>query len=281
MVLKRFVTYLYEYEKGRKSKNTGFIRVDVRKNVVSMRISIQNYSRMNEVGNLCLLIKKKELLGIYLGEVNVLNGQGESHFQFYQDNILESGCILDEVVGAGIQFRNNGYLASCWKDEDRDEICKGNYRILEKALEEEVPKELAAAETLRPEMEEVRVIPTEDRKVSGWYKKIQISDIHNLPNSNWHLCNNSFLVHGFSNYGYLLLKTQMEEGVEKTYLGVPGFFERAEMMMAMVFGFEDFEGVPKKIVDMPLDAEGAYPLIEKEQQSKHGIFGCWYTLLQD
>jgi hypothetical protein len=71
-------------------------------------------------------------------------------------------------------------------------------------------------------------------------RRIDISDIRRLPKKNWYLCNNSFLIHGFFNYRYLVLVEMEENGGRKMYLGVPGVYEKPERMMAMLFGFPDF-----------------------------------------
>lgn len=68
------------------------------------------------------------------------------------------------------------------------------------------------------------------------YVKLEPKDFVVLPSGYQHLVNNSFLLHGFYNYRYLIL------GREKDfYLGVPGVFYEREKMVALMFGFEAFE----------------------------------------
>lgn len=68
------------------------------------------------------------------------------------------------------------------------------------------------------------------------YVKLEPKDFVILPSGYQHLVNNSFLLHGFYNYRYLIL------GKEKDfYLGVPGVFYEREKMVALMFGFEAFE----------------------------------------
>lgn len=86
------------------------------------------------------------------------------------------------------------------------------------------------------------------------FRRIDITDIRGLPKSNWHLCSNSFLIHGFFNYHYLILKTVGEGSGKVCYLGVPGIYEQPERMMATMFGFPEFE--PARIGEMP-DTHGA------------------------
>lgn len=75
------------------------------------------------------------------------------------------------------------------------------------------------------------------------YVKIAPKDFIILSENCQHLVNNSFLLHGFYNYRYVIL------GKEGDYcLGVPGAFYEREKMVALMFGFEAFEcegGDPK------------------------------------
>ena len=54
-----------------------------------------------------------------------------------------------------------------------------------------------------------------------------------LPRCEWRVANNSFLLHGYYNYHYLIL---LEEE-NQMWLGVPGIYHRKEAKAAEVFGF--------------------------------------------
>ena len=71
-----------------------------------------------------------------------------------------------------------------------------------------------------------------DRKV----RQIQRSDLSILPRCQWHLANNSFLLHGYHNYNHLLLIE--EDG--HLILGVPGIYDKREARAAELFGFPVF-----------------------------------------
>lgn len=75
---------------------------------------------------------------------------------------------------------------------------------------------------------------------NGDWIKMDIKAIRSLPKRNWYLGNNSFLVHGFFNYHYLILGREMDGDKERWYLGVPGFFQQQERVMATIFGFPEF-----------------------------------------
>ena len=68
------------------------------------------------------------------------------------------------------------------------------------------------------------------------YVTIEPKDVIILQSKYKHLVNNSFLLHGFYNYRYVILGKE-----DDYYLGVPGVFYKREKMVALMFGFEAFE----------------------------------------
>lgn len=278
IALKRFVTYLYEYKSGQKTRNTGFIRVDIRNDKVSIELCVKNVACSWGTGIVYAFIKEEELLGIELGETMGINGQSNTRFVLNSNDINGSGCSIECICGIGIRFSNQLYMASCWKDDILEEIGNYHFSVFKKedediqaaAIEE---KEMIEDCDIKNDKEEASfdVIENEQELDSVTYKKIALNEIRALPSRNWHLCNNSFLLHGFLNYGYLILKK--ESG--RFFLGVPGFFEKPEMMMAMVYGFPNFEGIPKDIIELPMHIESVPYKIEKNQKPETGVFGIW------
>ncbi len=78
-----------------------------------------------------------------------------------------------------------------------------------------------------------RIHPYGDERV---YVKLEPKDFIILQSKYQHLVNNSFLLHGFYNYRYVILGKEND-----FYLGVPGVFYEREKMVALMFGFEAFE----------------------------------------
>ncbi len=73
------------------------------------------------------------------------------------------------------------------------------------------------------------------------YLSIGPGDFVILPEKYYRLINNSFLLHGFYNYGHMVLARTTKRGEEKYYIGVPGNFYEKERQVAIMFGFESFE----------------------------------------
>lgn len=68
------------------------------------------------------------------------------------------------------------------------------------------------------------------------YVKLEPKDFVILQSKYQHLVNNSFLLHGFYNYRFVILGKEQDY-----YLGVPGVYYEREKMVALMFGFEAFE----------------------------------------
>lgn len=71
--------------------------------------------------------------------------------------------------------------------------------------------------------------------------RIMPEDIGLLNRANWDYGNNSFVMHGFYNYRYLLLGSmQFADGTRQYVLGVPGIFSNKDKYLAGIFGFNEF-----------------------------------------
>ncbi len=81
--------------------------------------------------------------------------------------------------------------------------------------------------------------PFEDRRE---YLLMSPQDFVILPQKYYSLADNSFLLHGYYNYNHLILSKESRPEGEKMYIGVPGNFYDKEKQVAIMFGFESFEG---------------------------------------
>ncbi len=61
------------------------------------------------------------------------------------------------------------------------------------------------------------------------------------------LVNNSFLLHGFYNYGHMIMGKLSEEEQDPFYIGVPGVYYDREKQAAQMFGFVGFEGTSQPV----------------------------------
>ena len=162
-----------------------------------------------------------------------------------------------------------------WEEEaaDVEHMTTGQREVLEEAATEAVPEErqqseepkvresliehvekLVEQQEFQEEIE--KYIPPKTRT----YEKIQRQDIARLPRTQWHLANNSFLLHGFYNYHHLLY---IEEG-ENRWIGVPGIYHEKEQAAARTFGFPQFH----RVMDAELE-------LSAEEKNTFDDFGYW------
>ena len=79
----------------------------------------------------------------------------------------------------------------------------------------------------------------EDCRELGEVYRVNKGNFAVLPESMKHILQNSFLVHGLMNYGYLLL-FRVDEKVRQFGVGVPGVYYEKEKLVAEMFGFPQF-----------------------------------------
>jgi len=88
---------------------------------------------------------------------------------------------------------------------------------------------------------------------------IRPQDIGRLPRETWIYGNNSFLMHSYYNFRYIILvRLESAGGGVRYLLGVPGHYYSNEKYMATMFGFPNF-------------------VLSKKQPPNDGRFGYWYT----
>lgn len=274
--MKRFITYLYAYKEGQKTKNTGYIRVDIRGSLLDMQVNIKETELNNTKGIFYILIKKENITEIPLTEICVKAGEYKGRVIF---DCKEGAFDLGNIVGIRISYENGDNMASCWKEGEEDAVadtCRmgdcinQTENIMAVSVEKEEEDGVRSVAILEQVLQE-------EAEQEWACRKINLKDIHSLPSGYWHFSNNSFLLHGFWNYGYLVVKEKMEKDTKRIALGVPGIFEQPEMVMATYFGFPEFEEISSQEMEI-----GKYSIFSKEkknQQPQAGTFGYWFVEL--
>lgn len=106
--------------------------------------------------------------------------------------------------------------------------------------------------------------PFEDREAECI--QIELKHLRELPRRYWYLGSNSFFLHGFFNYQYLVVG---KTGEDRWFIGVPGIYQRQERVMAAVFGFTEF-------LAMASDHKR-----KEEEQEPINQFGCWIRYIEE
>ena len=300
--MKRFVTYLYEYDRTIRGRNVGFIRNDIRNDRCLMDIHIRGLERIKEKAPIYLIVRDGECVGIPAGEIVISQGIGNAFLELPGNHIGKTNYNSGDIQAVIVRYGNGKMLLGSYVQHPASDLLSGTFTKWEaQAIPEspepdpnaargenddsgsirpvsEIPRgQNDDSSSIRPVSEIQRgqnddfdstrpvseiqrgqnddfdstrpdalrqqgtAAPTEEKLCPPTYKRIAITDIRSLPSRNWHLCSNSFLVHGFFCYHYLVLKTVNAPDGTQIYLGVPGIYASQERMMALLFGFNDFE----------------------------------------
>ena len=315
--MKRFVTYLYEYDRTIRGRNVGFIRNDIRNDCCRMEIHIRGLERIKEKAPIYIIVRDGDCIGIPAGEIVISQGVGNACLELWGNRIGKTDYSVNNIQAVIVRYAGGKMLMGCYVQHPAGDLLSGTFTKWEaQAISEPpVPDSDAArgvdddSGATRPDSQPTRgvdnisrssrpapspsqgmendsegiypnfqsdlgtennsnnIYPLEqnlkgteakteeicpdsgEKPQPPTYKRIAITDIRSLPSRNWHLCNNSFLVHGFFCYHYLILKTVNAPDGAKIYLGVPGIYAQQERMMALLFGFNDFEIAPDNMVE--------------------------------
>ena len=334
--MKRFVTYLYEYDRTIRGRNVGFIRNDIRNDRCLMDIHIRGLERIKEKAPIYLIVRDGECVGIPAGEIVISQGIGNAFLELPGNHIGKTNYNSGDIQAVIVRYGNGKMLLGSYVQHPASDLLSGTFTKWEAQAIPETPEPSPDAargenddsgsirlvseiprgqnddsssirpvseisrgqnddsgsirpvseiprgqnddfDSIRPVFEiqrgqnddsgSIRPVSeiqrgqndnfdstrpdalsqqsteahAEEKLCPPTYKRIAITDIRSLPSRNWHLCSNSFLVHGFFCYHYLVLKTVNAPDGTQIYLGVPGIYASQERMMALLFGFNDFE----------------------------------------
>lgn len=340
--MKRFVTYLYEYDRTIRGRNVGFIRNDIRNDRCLMDIHIRGLERIKEKAPIYLIVRDGECIGIPAGEIVISQGIGNAFLELLGNHIGKTNYNSGDIQAVIVRYGNGKMLLGSYVQHPASDLLSGTFTKWEAQAIPESPEPDPNAtrgenddsgsirpvseiprgqnddfDSIRPVSEiqrgqnddsgSIRPIseiqrgqndnfdstrpdalsqqgtaaPTEEKLCPPTYKRIAITDIRSFPAQNWHLCSNSFLVHGFFCYHYLILKTVNAPDGTQIYLGVPGIYASQERMMALLFGFNDFEVDTDHITQ----ADSNHDTFLNDDttdamQPSEGTFGYWLCQLE-
>ena len=321
--MKRFVTYLYEYDRTIRGRNVGFIRNDIRNDCCRMEIHIRGLERIKEKAPIFIIVRDSECIGIPAGEVVISQGVGNACLELRGNRIGKTDYSVNNIQAVIVRYNGGKMLMGCYVQHPAGDLLSGTFTKWEAQATPASPtpdpdaargvdsnsgdlypnpqNDLGiesnsgdlypyANNSQSTEAKAEEICPTsEEAAQSPIYKRIAITDIRSLPSRNWHLCNNSFLVHGFFCYHYLILKTINAPDGAKMYLGVPGIYASQERMMALLFGFNDFEIATDNMMGKSDTSDIKYSSAAQndsgdktnsDSQPSAGDFGYWLCPLE-
>lgn len=275
--MQRFVTYIYAYDDGQKGSNAGYAKIETRGSAGKMEIHFSGAEVVTGTAEVFFLKNMENGFAYFpAGFFSVEDGAGVFRTVFQTSDVMNSGQEFERFAGIGIRdSHGRGYL-SFWKDvkqtvfteelfvQGGDEIENPDARDEDFLAKKDTDREMTEPIETQIEVAEQEALHTMEIPVRNIFPKtdlasvweniqksrlsvqinknvnavqIELKDIRELPRQYWYLGNNSFLLHGFFNYRYLLLGKLPNE---KWFLGVPGVYQKQERVMAAIFGFPGF-----------------------------------------
>lgn len=294
--MKRFITYIYAYENTKKAGNTGFARIELRGEECRLEIHLRGVYAAQTHCKIYLFRKQGSgIEGSLIGEMDVRNGAGDFSVIMKTAHISTSLLSFFEMEGIFLCSEDGRIFMSRWTEGepltvDMEHFIEWKAEQTEEniyAEEKQQENKIQTAQFDRESDNELRATELPARNFFPQYQwkdiweqflkshpasmpfseknitciKIELKDIRELPRKYWYLGNNSFLLHGFFNYRYLVLgkiEEDNEDNEDKWFLGVPGIYQNQERVMAIIFGFPEF---------MPEQVENR--------------FGCWYRFIEE
>ncbi|MGO4947969.1 DUF6128 domain-containing protein [Blautia sp. Sow4_E7] len=143
---RRFIAYVYEYRKGKKQNNCGFIKVEVRGNecVVEIHLHVEGLAEGETCKVYCFVRKEGLLHGILIGSCNTQKDWIECVLETDGTSIGGSGLPLDKMGGMILTTPSGGFYGTEWDDQV---IRPENFKEVEAAAEERSMQEVETRET--------------------------------------------------------------------------------------------------------------------------------------
>lgn len=284
-----YVDYL---ENGERQKNTGFVKLIQwkEKGVTSFQIYISNKATAADAN--CQIEVVWGTDKVVLGQVNIVNGKGITQIEDLEKKVpslnckgknekvvlrvvINESCNYECVIKEGVDFKTEAkpveqnipvMAAEVVLEAMEDENQRPESELPE-VLERDERKDITVREVPIPRKDTVKtdkwqqlwsgmphINPFDDERE---YLQMKLQDMVVLSGSSYRLAENSFLLHGYYNYGHLIMTKILKNGKEKIYVGVPGNYYIKEAQVAVMFGFESFE--PKS--EPPREGDFGYYMI--------------------
>ena len=289
--------YLYEYEKNKRTRNVGFIRISRHYRSCILQINARGiplpngvnaelyaFFRSDDNRHLCGLpaasltcLRKSISARISVPECRFPEGRPLTRIDGFIIRLpsdrtsrfwMASEYFFDvdiSLLVPPVSSRNEAEKPAESVPDSTDLYSAGEVQAAEKnaaKTKTDTAQETEAAggtDTVQETETATRTDITQEISPPS-VEKISREDISRLPRRFWPLASNSFLLHGYRCYGHLILAE--EDG--RMWLGVPGIYDSREARAADLFGFPRFTRVHAAALDL-----------SEEERSTSNDFGHW------
>ena len=279
MFYDRQVRYFDDMVNGEKRGNGGFVKIEVRDRICNITLCVKGLGKedcrevsvyleaSDRMSRLCILglqggCGTKQFVGLnaenigdtgiaysQLQAIKILLSTEREFYAFFAKKGGQASCEGSELIASQLQVTRETNVPTSIEETLIVEKVVAKEAIVEETVEGEAEiqtsldkKAMPLKETKWKQLWEIypRISPFQDGRK---YLSVGPGDFVILPEKYFAMVNNSFLLHGYYNYHHLVLKRMEAQGQIKYYIGVPGNYYDREKQVAVMFGFEGFEGM--------------------------------------
>ena len=116
---RRFVAYVYEYQKESKGENCGFVKVEVKGVLCRIELHLQCPGLIPETEcKVYGFVRNKGLIeGVLLGTCTTSEGKAECSLETYAEHMGDSEKTLNEMGGMIFVTEQGGFWGTEWDDQ--------------------------------------------------------------------------------------------------------------------------------------------------------------------
>jgi len=289
MFYDRQVRYLDDMVNGERKGNGGFVKIEVRGSVCNVNLCIKGLGQEDTREVSVYLVTAEKTVHFCILELK--SGCGTKQLlNLNTEDIANTGISYHDLKAVKISLSTERELCAylekkggqvghqgkvmekveLWAASESTEVVAIQDEMTQELIEEDVVEEPGTDELQEGAVTEIlsekKSMPLKETKwkqlweiypqISPFqdgrkYLSVSPGDFVLLPEKYFGMVNNSFLLHGYYNYHHLVLKRLESYGQVKYYIGVPGNFYDREKQVAVMFGFESFEGMqePARVGD--------------------------------
>lgn len=193
----------------------------------------------NEAGSLAGIHNEEKKISVNTGKHQELSENTEKYIEEDAEDAADTNADKTEEQELAVTATEN-IRKEDKQEEDKQEEDKQEREEQQRKLQIRTDGE-DRGHQIDQEWEQIRSSchKVEACRELGEVYRVNKGNFAVLPESMKHILQNSFLVHGLMNYGYLLL-FRVDEKARQFGVGVPGVYYEKEKLVAEMFGFPQF-----------------------------------------
>lgn len=256
---KKVIYLVWKTEEGQ-ARGVGTVRFLAMDGVCRIEIAVTKCGNMQGTYPIYLLSGDIRSL---LGEITLNRGKGDYYIKCDTNALGDKAFPYTKVTGIEIDLKTEGALEQKWLPlvKEEEETIQSKESSKEVARSAEVSKEVTQSTKKPPEKQALEIYPNKWQQLCAIYPivhpfedgraylSIEPRDFVILQERYQPLVQNSFLLHSFYHYKYILLGRRKVGRNFEYYLGVPGVFYEKEKAAAIYYGFESFEGAVSPVTE--------------------------------